>query len=152
MFERFTLPARRALFWARAEAMRLGSDWIEPEHLLLGVLAEDQGDSMQSIPLWASQRISLPSVPAQAPFFTAKSAPRLRQLLTASAGTSKPDAVDMPLAQRSHRVLAVAAERDEPTITLLHLLRGLMNDSAVATVLASVGVTTAQIDEAIRKG
>ncbi len=38
MFERYTDSARRALFFARYEASRLGSVSIETEHLLLGLL------------------------------------------------------------------------------------------------------------------
>ncbi|HEY6360918.1 MAG TPA: Clp protease N-terminal domain-containing protein [Vicinamibacterales bacterium] len=37
MFERYTEPARRALFFSRHEASLLGSLAIEPEHILLGV-------------------------------------------------------------------------------------------------------------------
>jgi ATP-dependent Clp protease ATP-binding subunit ClpC len=41
MFERFTEPARRAIFFARYEASQYGSPYIEPGHLLLGLLRED---------------------------------------------------------------------------------------------------------------
>jgi ATP-dependent Clp protease ATP-binding subunit ClpC len=40
MFERFTEKARRAIFFARAEAGQFGSPFIEAEDLLLGVLRE----------------------------------------------------------------------------------------------------------------
>jgi|ERR1700683_673299 Clp amino terminal domain, pathogenicity island component len=43
MFERFTEKARRAIFFARYEASQYGSPIIETEHLLLGVLREDDG-------------------------------------------------------------------------------------------------------------
>ena len=42
MFERHTDKARRAIFFARYEASQLGSPRIEAEHLLLGLLQEDQ--------------------------------------------------------------------------------------------------------------
>jgi len=42
MFERFTEPARRVIFSARYEASRYGSEHIESEHLLLGLLREDR--------------------------------------------------------------------------------------------------------------
>jgi hypothetical protein len=38
MFERYTEEARRAIFFARYEACRCGSPYIEPEHLLLGLM------------------------------------------------------------------------------------------------------------------
>jgi hypothetical protein len=40
MFERFTEPAKRVLFFARYEASVLGSERIQTEHLLLGLLKE----------------------------------------------------------------------------------------------------------------
>jgi ATP-dependent Clp protease ATP-binding subunit ClpA len=43
MFDRFTTRARRALFHARSEVSQLGSSAIEPEHVLLGVIDEDNG-------------------------------------------------------------------------------------------------------------
>ncbi len=41
MFERYTDGARRTIFFARYEASNLGSTYIEPPHLLLGLLRED---------------------------------------------------------------------------------------------------------------
>jgi ATP-dependent Clp protease ATP-binding subunit ClpC len=43
MFDRFTDRARRALALANAEAGRLGREWIEPEHILLGLVKEGSG-------------------------------------------------------------------------------------------------------------
>ena len=43
MFERYTEPARRALFFARYEASQFGSLSIEAEHLLLGLIREGKG-------------------------------------------------------------------------------------------------------------
>lgn len=45
MFERYSEPARRTLFFSRYEAMQFGAGAIEPEHLLLGVLR----DSAQAV-------------------------------------------------------------------------------------------------------
>ena len=42
MFERFTEKARRVIFFGRYEASQFGSPFIESEHLLLGLLREDQ--------------------------------------------------------------------------------------------------------------
>ncbi|MCL4810654.1 MAG: hypothetical protein KJ062_23080, partial [Thermoanaerobaculia bacterium] len=38
MFEKYNEKARRALFFARYEASKLGSKVIESEHILLGIL------------------------------------------------------------------------------------------------------------------
>ena len=42
MFELYTERARRVIFFARYEASNYGSPYIETEHLLLGLLREDQ--------------------------------------------------------------------------------------------------------------
>jgi len=42
MFERYTEKARRAIFFARYEASKFGSECIETEHLLLGLMREDR--------------------------------------------------------------------------------------------------------------
>jgi ATP-dependent Clp protease ATP-binding subunit ClpC len=42
LFERYKEEARRALFFARYEAHRLGSPVIESEHILLGVVREGE--------------------------------------------------------------------------------------------------------------
>jgi ATP-dependent Clp protease ATP-binding subunit ClpC len=38
MFEKYTETAWRVIFTARFEASRFGSEYIETEHLLLGIL------------------------------------------------------------------------------------------------------------------
>jgi ATP-dependent Clp protease ATP-binding subunit ClpC len=43
MFERYTEPARRTLFYARYEVTHLGGHSIETEHLLLGLLRQARG-------------------------------------------------------------------------------------------------------------
>jgi ATP-dependent Clp protease ATP-binding subunit ClpA len=40
MFERYSEKARRVVFWARYETGQYGSNRIEPQHLLLGLLRE----------------------------------------------------------------------------------------------------------------
>jgi hypothetical protein len=42
MFERYTEQARRVIFFSRYEASTFGSAYIETEHILLGLLREDQ--------------------------------------------------------------------------------------------------------------
>lgn len=41
MFETYTEKARRVIFFARYEAAQFGSPYIEAEHILLGLLRED---------------------------------------------------------------------------------------------------------------
>ncbi len=47
MFEKYNEKARRALFFARYEASKLGSRVIESEHVLLGVLREGEDSVME---------------------------------------------------------------------------------------------------------
>ena len=42
MFENYNEKARRALFFARYEASKLGSRLIESEHILLGILRDGE--------------------------------------------------------------------------------------------------------------
>ena len=42
MFERYTEQARRVIFFARYEASAFGSEYIEAEHILLGLVREDK--------------------------------------------------------------------------------------------------------------
>ena len=43
MFERFSEPARQVVIFAQDEARALGHNYIGTEHLLLGLLREEQG-------------------------------------------------------------------------------------------------------------
>jgi ATP-dependent Clp protease ATP-binding subunit ClpC len=49
IFSDYTQRARRAVFFARYEASQLGSNSIEPEHLLLGVLRENNDDLISGL-------------------------------------------------------------------------------------------------------
>src|SRR4051812_10263539 len=50
MFERYTGKARRVIFFARYEASRYGSPYIETEHLLLGLLHQDKSLAARLLP------------------------------------------------------------------------------------------------------
>ena len=150
MFERYSEPARRVVFWARAEAGRMGSQAIEPEHLLLGLLAEDQGDSARAMAGHVQVR-----TPPPEPFFSAELAGKLRQAVAASTqpGQPKPEVVDMPVAEGTQRALIAAQERaGDSTVNLLHILSALISDpeNSVRGLLKSNGVTVEQVNEAIR--
>jgi ATP-dependent Clp protease ATP-binding subunit ClpC len=49
VFERYTEPARRSLFFARYEVTQMGGLTIEPEHLLLGIARGDTGAAAQAL-------------------------------------------------------------------------------------------------------
>lgn len=93
MFERYTESARRVIFFARYFAGRAGSLEIETEHLLLGLLREDQslGKRFLGSP-WAAEGVWR----------------KIQQSKPAREKIS--GTVDMPLSSESKRVLTCAAE------------------------------------------
>ena len=50
MFERYTERSRRVIFFARYEALQYGSQVIDPEHILLGLMREDKTLSARFFP------------------------------------------------------------------------------------------------------
>ena len=112
MFERYTEHARRVIFFARYEASTLGSPYIEPEHLLLGLLRED--------PLLRSRL--QPGGIEQIRKRIEESSP-IRDKVSTS--------VDLPLSDDAKRVLAFAAQESEAlhhkVIDCGHLVLGLLH-------------------------
>jgi ATP-dependent Clp protease ATP-binding subunit ClpA len=157
MFDRFSEQARRTIFWARAEAGRLGSEAIEQEHLLLGLLIEDQGESERAMASFVgNQTVVRPqTAPPIESFFRNETAGKLRLTLaeSTSTGASKPNNVGMPLAERAQWALSAAKEHAGiATVQPLHILWGLISDkeSPVGNLLNATGVTVEQVEDAIR--
>ncbi|HUO31872.1 MAG TPA: Clp protease N-terminal domain-containing protein [Bryobacteraceae bacterium] len=92
MFERFTERARRTIFFARYEASRLGTPWIDTEQLLLGLLREDH--------VFAAE------LPAGAVNALQKRIDELYPQGREKVSTS----ADLPLTEGAKRTLAIAAE------------------------------------------
>jgi hypothetical protein len=140
MFERFTEKARRVVFFARYEAGQYGSPFIETEHLLLGLLREDNSLSRRILASGGTFKEMIFS-PVAIESIRRKISDRgmLRQKL--------PTSVDLPLANESKRVLAYAAEEAERLarryIGTEHLLLGLLREkkSFAAQLLNEEGVT-----------
>jgi ClpA/ClpB-like protein len=114
MFERYTKNARRAIFFARDEASRVGSTCIEAEHLLLGVMRSCDPELNEALELKDLEDA-------------------LRAELAATGQreiTSK--RIDIPLANQSKRILAYAAEEAERLnsreIGSAHLLLGIARE------------------------
>jgi hypothetical protein len=134
MFERFTEPARRAIFFARFEASVFGSPYIESEHLLLGLLRDDP--------------VIRTNLPVEA----------IRKQVERLIRRGKPlsTSVDLPLSSEAKRVIAYCAEIAEifhhPHIDCIHLLFGLtrVEQSLAARVLGDHGFTMKQADDLVR--
>ena len=82
--------AHTCIIFDRREAGRSGSEFIQPEHLLQGLLAEDQRDWVRAMGLIdetaAMQNVAAPS----RPFFSAEQAGTLRQLMAKSESAAAP--------------------------------------------------------------
>jgi len=116
VFERFTHPARRTLFFSRAEATAHGQLAIAPEHLLLGMLRESGG------------RVHDVLSGAQVSF------ERLRADIEATPVVEKPigRGLEIPFSEPTKHVLQYAAEEADQLghvdIAPEHLLLGLLRE------------------------
>ena len=138
MFERYTEKARRVIFFARYEASQFGSQAIETEHLLLGLLREDKALAHRFLP--------------------AKTEDIYRTIETATIKREKVStSVDLPLSEEGKRVLAHAAEEAERLshkhIGTEHLLLGLLRGekSFAARILNENGVRLLAVREELSR-
>jgi ATP-dependent Clp protease ATP-binding subunit ClpC len=130
---RMSEDARRAVFFARNEAGERGATSIDTEHLLLGVIRSDPGLAR--------------GIAVQAGYEEAALLRRLDQL---SPRQPKPvaQAADMPLSERSSRVLTVARRQLSVELTPADLLVALIRVDGVASqVLRELGVTEGMVRE-----
>jgi hypothetical protein len=130
MFERYTEPARRLIFFARWEAAQAGSPRMEPEHLALALLRDN---------------LILRLLPdSRKPFEAA-----LREAVVQH--DTRPTSVDLPLSESLKRVLAngaaAAVSLDDPQIRTGHLLLGLLQetDCPAVGVIAKFGITEERV-------
>lgn len=132
MFERYTEKARRAIFFARYESSQYGSPYIETEHLLLGLLRENEG-----LHRW------LPKTNAEA---------IRRRVNDQSSGRPRTStSVDLPLSGDSKRILKYAADEADALshrhIGTEHLFLGLLDEEGcfAARLLLEGGADAASI-------
>ena len=130
MFERYTLQARRAVFFARQEAAEFGSSHIEPAHLLLGILRES-GELMRLMAGNEQRIIDLKS-----------SVEKRLQPRTPGAPMSH----DLPISRECMEVLTFAAEEARRArsshIGPEYLIFGLLSENgSEAADLAAAGIT-----------
>ncbi len=112
MFERYTEDARQVISSAREEASRVGSSYLESEHLLLGVMRSGEVELNELLKL-----------------------KDLENVLRAELETAQPDITanrDISLSNQSKRILAYAAEEairlDSMEISSGHLLLGILRE------------------------
>ena len=128
MFDRYTEHARRVIFFARYEASTFGSGSIETEHLLLGLLREDQVLSGR-LPIGAAEEIRK-QIEHRLPHRT----PPI------------PASVDLPLSDDSQRALSYSSEESDAlrhkVIDCGHLVLGLLRveNCTAAALLRQNGI------------
>src|SRR4249920_78134 len=139
MFERYTERARRVIFFARYEASQLGSNSIETEHLLLGLIREGKGLTSR---IFTKSHLSMESIRKEI---------EGRAIYREKVSTS----VDIPLSAESKRVLGFASEEAERMlhnyIGTEHILLGLMREekSVAAGILGEKGMRLTSVREDI---
>ena len=135
MFERFTDKARRVVVLAQEEARRLGHTQIGTEHILLGLLREEDGSAAQAL---ESLGVGLEAARAR---------------VEADAGRGSGQSGHIPFTPEAKRTLELslreALQLGENYIDTEHILLGLVRDpsSPGARVLAELGGTP----EAVRQ-
>jgi ATP-dependent Clp protease ATP-binding subunit ClpA len=140
MFERYTETARRTIFFGRYEASQFGSPYIEPEHLLLGLLREDRALANRFL----RSHAAVESIRKQIEGHTAP-----REKMSTS--------VDLPLSHDCKRVLAYGAEEakrlNHKHIGTEHLLLGLLGEEKcfAAQLLGEQGLTLDSVREQVQQ-
>ena len=127
MFERYSEQARRALFFARYEAGRLGSRTIESEHVLLGILREGEevvGEIFRR--------------------FQVRPEDVRREIEAARVSEETiPSTIEMPLSEDSKKILAYASHEAESLrhsqVGSGHLLLGALRVEGCAAARILVG-------------
>jgi ATP-dependent Clp protease ATP-binding subunit ClpC len=137
MFERYTEKARRVIFFARYEASQWGEPFIQPAHLLLGLLREDK----ELFRLLSHSPDPLPSV--------------AEELGLKVSGEKISTSVDLPLSAESKRVLVYGAEEAELLGDLAigpgHLLLGLLREpGAACDLLVRRGLTLPVVRDVVK--
>jgi Clp amino terminal domain, pathogenicity island component len=128
-FKRYITQSRRAIFFARYEASQTGSGFIEPEHLLLGILRSDEQLALRLFKTKENIESIGKQIHTTFPF---------RRKVSISE--------DLPLSFECKRMLAYGAEeaerRNARHIEPQHLLLGLLRDEkcAAAKIMLEHGV------------
>jgi len=140
-FERFSEGARRTLTRAQGEAQRLGHAYIDTEHILLGLVAEESGIAIKVL---NNLGISLNKVQAAIEFVTGK-------------GERRGASGDIDLAPGAKKAIELAVDEarrlNSSHIGSEHLLLGLLREGhgVACNVLESLGITLERArDEVIR--
>jgi dihydroneopterin aldolase len=134
MFERFTERARKVVVLAQEEARHFNHNYIGTEHLLLGLLREDEGVAARAL---ASLNVTLDEVREQVESIVGYG----------EEGTG----AQAPFTPRSKKVLELALREaiqlDHDYIGSEHILLGLVreNEGVASQMLSSMGVEADEV-------
>jgi ATP-dependent Clp protease ATP-binding subunit ClpC len=140
MFERFTDRARRVVVLAQEESQRLSHNYIGSEHLLLGLLAEQEGVAARAL---ESLNVTLTAAREQ-----------VEEII--GPGQQKPHG-HIPFTPRAKKILELALREaltvGSEVIDTQHLLLGLIDegDGVGAQILQRLGATTQAVREAVAR-
>ncbi len=141
MFEKYNEKARRALFFARYEASKLGSRVIESEHVLLGVLREGEETVSELLRHFGVK-----------PEEIRREIEGERVFVDRISSTA-----ELPLSEESKKILAYASHESEsmlsPSVGSEHLLVGLLRvDGCLAMrILTEQGLELYAVREELTK-
>ena len=140
MFERFTDRARRVVVLAQEESQRLSHNYIGSEHLLLGLLAEQEGVAARAL---ESLNVTLTAAREQ-----------VEEII--GPGQQKPSG-HIPFTPRAKKILELslreALTMGSEVIDTQHLLLGLIDegDGVGAQILQRLGATAQAVREAVAR-
>src|SRR5205807_1380276 len=144
MWQRFTERARRVVFFAQEESARLGENYVGTEHLLLGLVREDDSVAARIL-----NQLGVPLGRIRA---------EIERQVTRGHGSL---GADMQLTPRAKRVIDLAYEEarrlNNNYIGTEHLLLGLIHegDGPAGRVLMKLGAElkrTRKVVEAMQEG
>jgi ATP-dependent Clp protease ATP-binding subunit ClpC len=140
MFERFTHRARRVVVLAQEESQRLSHNYIGSEHLLLGLLAEQEGVAARAL---ESLNVTLTAAREQ-----------VEEII--GPGQQTPHG-HIPFTPRAKKILELALREaltmGSEAIDTEHLLLGLIDegDGVGAQILQRLGATVQAVREAVAR-
>jgi ATP-dependent Clp protease ATP-binding subunit ClpC len=138
MFERFTDRARRVVVLAQEESQRLSHNYIGSEHLLLGLLAEQEGVAARAL---ESLNVTLTAA--------------REQVIEIIGPGQQQQHGHIPFTPRAKKILELSLREALTTgsevIDTQHLLLGLIDegDGVGAQILQRLGATTQAVREAV---
>ncbi len=139
MWQRFTERARRVVFSAQEEAGRLGENYVSTEHLLLGLLREQDSVAARILDRMG---VSLARIRSE-----------MERSITRGEGRH---GQDMQLTPRAKRVIDLSYDEarllDNNYIGTEHLLLGLIRegDGLAGRVLSKLGVTLERVQSEVK--